>query len=311
MALRGQKLHIGTKKLKFANVRYPHTAKSRLSTACAVADVSYSMQIRRQQLDAQEKQRQNLSRSSGSGSIRAADVPGYMDDFTNIWDNPYSPLGKKIGQTAVRTLVPSQYEYEFRGGYRRDDAWKLRVGAVVEVTTLALFGAGLFTRAWAGSAASYGLINYTDTKQTTRDVALGAGFATTAEFFDQTRSGDYNVWKLTTAAGTGAWTGYKSSGKGLVQQMWYSGLGASANTALNNTLFGENNSVLFSAGVGGLSTGLGGKVGEFAGSRAYDYFKFRGNNYMPSVGYSRAWEQNTSNIVTNSSAYYLTYFLKP
>ncbi|MFO0387864.1 MAG: hypothetical protein ACK50W_01295, partial [bacterium] len=48
---------------------------------------------------------------------------------------------------------------------------------------------------------------------------------------------------------TGGWSGYKSSGKGLVQQMWYSGIGAGVNTGVNNVLFGENNSVLFNAGV--------------------------------------------------------------
>jgi hypothetical protein len=156
---------------------------------------------------------------------------------------------KQIDQTALRTFIPSQYEYEYAGGRHRQDAWKLRVGAVVEVATLGFFGAGLLTKAWRASAASYGLINFTDAKQTSRDVALGAGLAATFEFIDQTRRGEYNVGKLATAAGTGGWSGYKSSGKGLVQQMWYSGIGAGVNTGVNNVLFGENNSVLFNAGV--------------------------------------------------------------
>jgi hypothetical protein len=218
---------------------------------------------------------------------------------------------KQIGQTAPRTFIPSQYEYEYAGGRHREDAWKLRVGAVVEFATLVYFGAGLLTKAWRASAASYGLINFTDAKQTSRDVALGAGLAATFEFIDQTRRGEYNVGKLATAAGTGGWSGYKSSGKGLVQQMWYSGIGAGVNTGVNNVLFGENNSVLFNAGVNVAGTMLGGKTADFTGARAYDYYKAKGNNYLTSVGYSRAWEQNTSNGVSNLSTYYITDFLKP
>lgn len=71
-------------------------------------DAGYSMQIRRQQLDAEEEQRQSLSRRSGSGYISSADAPSYSADMRNIWSNPYSPLGKQIGQTALRTFIPSQ-----------------------------------------------------------------------------------------------------------------------------------------------------------------------------------------------------------
>lgn len=187
----------------------------------------------------------------------------------------------------------------------------MRVGAVVEVTTLGLFGAGLLTKAWRASAASYGLINFTDAKQTSRDVALGAGLAATFEFIDQTRRGEYNVWGLTTAAGTGGWVGYKSSGKGLVQQMWYSGIGAGVNTGLNNVLFGENNSVLLNAGVNVAGTMLGGKAGNFTGGRAYNYYEAKGNNYLTSVGYSRVWEQNTSSGLSATIPYIFTDILKP
>jgi hypothetical protein len=59
-------------------------------------------------LDAEKEQRQSLSRSSGSGYISSADAPSYSADMRNIWSNPYSPLGKQIGQTALRTFIPSQ-----------------------------------------------------------------------------------------------------------------------------------------------------------------------------------------------------------
>jgi len=146
---------------------------------------------------------------------------------------------------------------------------------------------------------------------TSHDVALGAGLAATFEFIDQKRHGEYNMGKLVTAASTGGWAGYKSSGKGLVQQMWYSGIGAGVNTGLNNVLFGENNSVLLNAGVNVAGTMLGGKAPDFTGARAYDYYKAKGNNYLTSVGYSRVWEQNTGSGLSSTIPYIFTDILKP
>jgi hypothetical protein len=146
---------------------------------------------------------------------------------------------------------------------------------------------------------------------TSRDVALGAGLAATFEFIDQKRHGEYNIGKLVTAASTGGWVGYKSSGKGLVQQMWYSGIGAGVNTGLNNVLFGENNSVLLNAGVNVAGTMLGGKAADFTGARAYSYFKARGNSYMTSVGYSRMGQEFTSNGLSSTIPYIFTDILKP
>lgn len=146
---------------------------------------------------------------------------------------------------------------------------------------------------------------------TSRDVALGAGLAATFEFIDQKRHGEYNMGKLVTAASIGGWAGYKSSGKGLVQQIWYSGIGAGVNTGLNNVLFGENNSVLLNAGVNVAGTMLGGKAADFTGARAYNYFKARGNSYMASVGYSRMGQEFTNYGVSTTFNYGISDFLKP